>query len=275
MADHVLITGGASGLGKALALRYAKSGAEVCISDINADAAAEVISLIENASGSAFFLPCDITQQADVDRLFSTLNERWKTLDVLVNNAGVATAGSLGFEDIEQWQWVMNINLIGMVRMTKSFVSMLKQSTHADKPARIVNIASQAGITPIPLMASYNASKAAVVSFSETMYLELAREGLHVSVACPSFFDTNLDKSLRTSQPGADKLVKKMLSRSDINADEVADIIYRGAQAQEFMIITHKQGRSAYRLKRWLPTKRYLNMIKEKTKYFGKSRDSE
>lgn len=275
MSFNVLVTGGASGLGKALALRYAKAGAQVCISDINPDAAAEVVKQIENYQGQAFFIPCDITQQQDVDQLQQVLSEKWQHLDVLVNNAGVATAGSLEFEDIEQWQWVMNINLIGMVRMTKSFAPMLRPVSDNARTPSIVNIASQAGITPIPMMASYNASKAAVVSFSETMHLELAREGIHVSVACPSFFNTNLDKSLRSNQPGADKLVKKMLTRSDIDADQVADIIFQGAEKQQFMIITHKQGRAAHRLKRLLPTRRYLNMIKQKTRSFGVNRDPE
>lgn len=275
MSFHVLVTGGASGLGKALALRYAKAGAEVCISDINPEAAAEVIGEIEDLQGQAFFIPCDITQQQDVDQLKERLAEKWQHLDVLVNNAGVATAGSLEFEDIEQWQWVMNINLLGLVRMTKSLLSLIRPVAGSTRVPRIVNIASQAGITPIPMMASYNASKAAVVSFSETMHLELARDGIHVSVACPSFFNTNLDKSLRSQQPGADKLVKKMLTRSDINADQVADIIFRGSEKQQFMIITHKQGKTAHRLKRLLPTKRYLNMIKQKTRNFGVNRDTE
>ncbi|MEP7766313.1 SDR family NAD(P)-dependent oxidoreductase, partial [Sanguibacter sp. 26GB23] len=85
---------------------------------------------------------------------------------------------ALEYEDIEQWQWVLNINLLGLVRMTKAFVPLLSAQTHS----QIINIASQAGITPIPYMASYNASKAAVVSFSETMYLELAKSGIQVSV---------------------------------------------------------------------------------------------
>ena len=137
----------------------------------------------------------------------------------------------------------------------------------------IINIASQAGITPIPIMGSYNASKAAVVSFSETMHLELADKQIHVSVACPSFFNTNLDKSLRTKQPGVSSLVGKMLSRSSLTAADVARIIIDKSLSRDFMILSHKDGRMAYRLKRFLPINRYLNTVKAKTRHFGKIRE--
>lgn len=266
MSRNVLITGGGSGLGKAMALRYAKEKANLCIVDRDTTNGTEVVEQITSAGGSAFFIPCDITVQSEIDSLHATLRSKWQTLDVLVNNAGVATAGGLISEDIEQWQWILDINVLGMVRMTKGFVDMLKQS----QSAKIINIASQAGITPVPMMGSYNVSKAAVVSFSETMHLELRHNKIQVSVACPSFFATNLDKSLRTKQEGAGKLVTKMLNRSDISADQVAEIIVSETDGGKFMILTHKAGRTAYRLKRYLPTMRYLNMIAKKTKNFGR-----
>jgi NAD(P)-dependent dehydrogenase (short-subunit alcohol dehydrogenase family) len=201
--ERVLITGGASGLGEALALHYATNSAQVCIADINVEGAQTVLKKTAEVGGSAFFLTCDITQQQDVDNLASTIKERWSGLDILINNAGVATGGVLEFEDIDQWQWVMNINVLGMVRMTPAFAPMMK----AQKKASIINIASQAGITPISFMGSYNASKAAVVSFSETMHIELAKDNIQVSVVCPSFFPTNLDQGMRSTQPGVQELV--------------------------------------------------------------------
>ena len=190
MSWNVLVTGGASGLGKAIALRYASAGANVCICDINAEAASEVLEQLAALGSDAFFLTCDITQQDQIDALKQSVLEKWTHLDVLVNNAGVATAGGLAFEDIEQWQWVLDINLLGLVRMTRAFAPEMAKQKGSSQTPTIINIASQAGITPVPMMASYNASKAAVVSFSETMHLELARDGIQVSVACPSFFNT-------------------------------------------------------------------------------------
>jgi short-subunit dehydrogenase len=134
---------------------------------------------------------------------------------------------------------------------------------------KVVNIASQAGITPAPLMGSYNASKAAVVSFSETMHLELTDDNIHVSVACPGFFSTNLDESMRSKQLGVAKLVSKMLHKSsDITAAQVAEAIYQDSENLNFITITHKDGRSAYRMKRWLAPMRYLAMMKKQLKNF-------
>jgi NAD(P)-dependent dehydrogenase (short-subunit alcohol dehydrogenase family) len=265
MNKNVLITGGASGLGEALALHYAKQNFEVCIADLNSERAHKVVDTITQSGGAAFFLPCDITNEANIETLKQQLQTRWQKVDVLVNNAGVATGGALEFEDIEQWEWVLNINVLGMVRMCRAFVPMMKQQGGG----KIVNIASQAGITPAPLMGSYNASKAAVVSFSETMHLELADDNIHVSVACPGFFSTNLDESLRSKQPGVAKLVSKMLhNASDITAAQVAAAIYQDSETFKFMTITHKDGRTAFRIKRWFAPMRYLAMMKKQLKNF-------
>ena len=265
MMQTALITGGASGLGEALASHYAKQNFEVCIADLNHERGKKVVEAINNAQGKAFFLRCDITNDSDIESLKQQLQTCWNKIDVLVNNAGVATGGALEFEDIEQWEWVININVLGMVRMCRAFVPMMKQQG----AGKIVNIASQAGITPAPLMGSYNASKAAVVSFSETMHLELTHDNIHVSVACPGFFSTNLDESLRSKQPGVAKLVSKMLhSSSDITAAQVAEAIYQDSENHKFMTITHKDGRAAFRLKRWLTPMRYLAMMKRQLRNF-------
>ena len=265
MSKNVLITGGASGLGEALAHHYAKQGFEVCIVDLNPERGNNVVAAITKKNGKAFFLPCNITNETDIESLKQQLQSRWGKVDVLVNNAGVATGGALEFEDIEQWEWVININVLGMVRMCRAFVPLMKQQG----AGKIVNIASQAGITPAPMMGSYNASKAAVVSFSETMHLELDNSNIHVSVACPGFFSTNLDESLRSKQPGVAKMVSKMLHNySDITAAQVAEAIYQDSENCKFMTITHKDGRSAFRVKRWLPPMRYLAMMKKQLKNF-------
>ncbi|WP_299084087.1 SDR family oxidoreductase [uncultured Paraglaciecola sp.] len=271
MSKNVLITGGASGLGEALALQYAKQGFEVCIADLNPDRGNKVVAAIIEDHGNAFFLPCDITSEADIETLKQQLQSRWSEVSVLVNNAGVATGGALEFEDLEQWQWVLNINVLGMVRMCRAFVPWMKQQDGG----KIVNIASQAGITPAPMMASYNASKAAVVSFSETMQLELMDNNIHVSVACPGFFSTNLDESLRSKQPGVAQMVKKMLhTYSDITAAQVAAAIYQDSENNRFMTITHKDGRLAYRIKRWLSPTRYFKIMHNQLKNFKPPTDT-
>jgi len=267
-AKKILISGAGSGLGQAMAIQYAAQGAEVCVADINDEGGAETVSRIEQSGGHAFFIHCDITQQWDVDKLAIKLAERWQSLDVLVNNAGIATAGSIESESMQQWQSVIDINLLGHVRMTKGMLSLLRNSNSSERA--IINIASQAGITAGPNMGSYCVTKASVVSYSEVAYLELAPEGIHVAVACPAFLDTNLNRSLQTDDPNMQLLVNKLIKKSGVTADEIAQRILVGVDAKKFMIITHKDGRQTYRLKRFLPIDRYLKMALKRLQKFSK-----
>lgn len=264
----ILITGAGSGLGEALAKRYASAGSEICIADVNEEGGNAVVKQIQDAGGEAFFIKCDITQQWDVEKLTMALAERWRSIDVLINNAGVASAGTTETETLEQWQWILDINLLGQVRITKACLPLIRNSEAADKT--IINIASQAGLTPAPGMSSYCVTKAAMVSLSETMHLELAHDGIHVAVVCPAFFDTNLNQSLRTSDVKMQAVVTKLIKKSGVTADDVANKIFTAVEQKKFMIVTHKEGRKAYRLKRFLPMERYLNIVKKRTKKFVK-----
>lgn len=268
MNNKVVITGAGSGLGRALALKYASQGADVCVVDMNADGGEQTVSDIVSQGGNAFFQQCNITEQWEVDKLVVQLAEKWGSVDVLVNNAGVATAGQIEYESIDQWDWVMSINVIGQVRMTKALLPLLRKSNAAQRG--LINVASQAGLTSAPGMGSYCASKAAVVSFSETMYLELAPEGMHVSVVCPAFFETNLNQSLRTGDADMQGVVTKLIKNSGVTAESIAEQVYTGFNRSRFLIATHKQGRNAYRLRRFLPIDTYLSMMKKKTERFIK-----
>ncbi|MGI2112551.1 SDR family oxidoreductase [Shewanella frigidimarina] len=260
-SQNVVITGAASGLGKALALKWASQHAEVCVADINQPAGELVCQEIQALGGRAFFVPCDITNTDSITALVKALDERWQHIDVLINNAGVASADKIEVEPILQWRWVMEINLFGIVNMCQQFVPIFKQQGIGS----IVNVASQAGLTPIPFMSSYNASKAAVVSLSETLRLELADDNINVSVLCPGFFKTNLGSSLRTQLPTMEKLLGKLFDKSPINATKVADIAYQGESKKQFLLLTHQQGKRLYQLKRLLPLHWYFKLVLKQT----------
>ena len=131
-----------------------------------------------------------------------------------MNNAGVAQAGSIETTSIDDWRWIIDINLLGVVRGCRVFTPVLKQQ----RSGHLVNIASMAGLLDVPFMSSYNATKAAVVSLSETLQNELHATGIGVSVVCPSFFQTNIGESLRADDPGLRKAMSKLLARSAITA---------------------------------------------------------
>ncbi len=261
---RILITGGASGLGQGLALAWAEkhaAKAQICIADINAERGEETLSLLRDKGAEAIYQHCDITVQEDVTAAVEAVKRAFGGIDVVVNNAGVATGGSLEGESLAQWQWVMDVNVLGMVRVSQAFMPLFRQQGHG----RFINIASQAGITPVPCMGSYNAAKAAVVGFSETMHLELGPQNVKVHVVCPSFFKTNLDESMRTTEPTAKAMMDKMFEKASMTTSEVAQYIFDAVEKDQFMIITHPEGRLAYRMKKFLSRKGYLAQMSQRT----------
>ncbi|TQV76592.1 SDR family oxidoreductase [Aliikangiella marina] len=263
MHKRVLITGGASGLGKALALRWAQQGSNVCIADLNQERAEETVQELQALNVDAFFVHCDITDEASVESVKQAIVDKWQGIDLVVNNAGIASADSLEDEDLVQWRTIMNVNLFGAVIVTRAFAPLMK----AQNSGYFLNVASQAGITSIAMMASYNVSKAAMITFSETMRLELNDDNIGVSVLCPGFFKTNLKESLRTKSDQLRSVLDKVMERATITAEDVANYTFDAVSNKELMIVTHPEGRTMYRLKRWFP-KFYLKKMLEHTARF-------
>ncbi len=261
MPERLFITGGASGFGRALALNWAKDGAQVAIGDINAERGRVVADEIDAAGGRGLYLDCDVRCTDALTAAAARLDADWGGIDVLVNNAGVATAGSLAAESVEQWQWMLDINLLGVVRGCQAFLPVFERLGRGT----IVNVASQAGLTPIPRMGSYNSAKAAVVAFSETLSLELADRNVRVSVVCPSFFATNLGESLRTDEADMRRMLERMFDKADMTADEVAAYTVREIRRGRFLVMPHAVGRRAFMTKRLLPVRRYLALVRRET----------
>ncbi len=157
---RVFITGGASGLGLALAERYAKAGWRVAFGDVHLQRAGEALKALLPRCKDAKFLPCDVTRDGDLDQAAAWLLEHWDGVDFVINNAGVASGGRMEEISINDWQWIIDVNLLGVVRGCKTFVLILKKQGSG----HIVNISSLAGLVNAPLMAFYNAVKAAALT---------------------------------------------------------------------------------------------------------------
>lgn len=246
---RVLITGGASGLGRSLALRFAKEGAEICIADINLDGAAETISLVEKVGGSGFTYALDVRKEAEWNQLHDHIIERWGSLDVVVNNAGVATGDRIDAGEWEWWNWIIDINLKGVALGCRTFTPLFKKQAKG----HFINVASLAGLLSAPSMASYNASKAAVIAISETMHYELMPYGVGVMALCPGFFRTNLASGMKTSDPSMLKFVDKVFEKSELNGEDIADLAYQAMLKNKMICNPHPSGRRAYFIKRYLP----------------------
>src|SRR5690554_504541 len=256
------ITGGASGLGFALAQICAKGGWQVCIGDRDQERGEAVIGSLRKWQPKALFLPCDVTRMNDLESVAKTLQEQWGGVDVVVNNAGVAQVGKIDDTTLGDWQWIIDINLLGVVRGCKVFTPMFKQQGHG----HFINIASMAGLLDVPNMSAYNATKAAVVSVSETLQNEFVRDNIQVTVVCPSFFKTNLNQGMRSNIDGMDKKLDKLMSSSKLNAVDIARLIMKAVEKKKFHVLPHRQGRMAWYMKRWLPRRWYQKLLYSRIK---------
>jgi NADP-dependent 3-hydroxy acid dehydrogenase YdfG len=247
---RVLITGAGSGLGRALAFRFAENGWRVACADIRLDRAQATVKLITEFGVGAMALKVDVGNDASVEEMRDEVLGAWEGVDVVINNAGVASAGPVVQTSLDDWRWTLNINLMGVVRGCRAFLPILIEQGKG----RIVNIASFAGIANAPRMAAYSASKAGVISLSECLRgeLALANSAVRVCVVCPAFFQTNLMETARA--PAADKAAAtKLMKTSGDAADEVAAHIYQRMLRGDFLILPTKSEPSRWRMKRLLP----------------------
>lgn len=260
---RVLITGGASGLGATLAKLYSRNGWSVCVADIQKDMGeALAVALSKQYGNDCFFIELDVTSEENWQQVAGEIGKKWQGLDLLINNAGVASSGDIDQLPMKDFQWTMDVNLMGVVKGCFAFTPMIKQSE-----GTIVNVASMAGLLHMPSMAAYNASKAAVVALSETLYAELDPYGVHVAVLCPAFFQTNLTKNMRATASGGIQIANRLMEKSKIQADDVAQAVMDGVNNKDFYILTHPRERFFWRVKRYLPNL-YFKIIKNIGKKF-------
>ena len=219
----------------------------------------EVVGEIEALGGSGWYQRCDVRRVDDFQRLASWVNEHLGGLDVLVNNAGVASAGTLMAASEEEWHRLLEINLMSCVRGSRSVIPMMSRAGKG----HIVNVASFAALALAPGMMTYNVAKAAVVALSESLRGELFDQGVGVSVVCPSFFKTNLLSSMQDASPAVLQRVDRMMQRSSVTAEDVAADIFRAVANGRFMIISHREARRFYRLLRWFPEQAFKLKLRQ------------
>jgi NAD(P)-dependent dehydrogenase (short-subunit alcohol dehydrogenase family) len=235
--SRVLITGAASGLGEALTSAYRDRGDEVLATDLAFDA------VVSTRSTDGMHL--DITSDDDWATALGWVEEHWGGLDVLVNNAGVAGGGRIDVAGIDEWRWIVDINLFGVVRGCRTMTPLFKRQGSG----RIVNVASLAGLVHPAGMASYNAVKAGVVALTETLGHELAAYGVTAHAVCPSYFRTNLLSSLRGADEALGAVVTHLVETAPFTADDIASAVLAGLDAGDELILPDPMAQAAYDLK--------------------------
>ncbi len=256
----IAITGAGSGFGAALARHYASIGWNVGVSDISEERAKQTLLEIQEFGGDNFSMMLDVSNADHWQQLHDTVMHRWGGVEVLVNNAGVAAAGNIEDTSMEDWSWVLDIDLMGVIRGCHQFAAMMKRQ----KAGHMVNVSSFAGLAGLPFISAYGVAKAGVVALSEALRAEMYAYGVGVTVACPAFVKTGLLDTFRATESSAKDKVTRWMETSGITAEKVAEDIAKAVSENKFMLLTHPQTRAAWRLKRWFP-ERYYKMVAKRS----------
>lgn len=243
---NVLITGAGSGLGLALAHRHAARGDAVACVDRDGARAEAACAAMPGAGHAAF--TADVGSDASMAALRDAVLSQWAAPDVLVNNAGIASGGTLLDSTMAEWREVLEVNLLGVVRGCQAFLpGMLARGSGS-----VLNIASFAALAGAPSIMSYGVAKGGVLTLSDQLRAELHGSGVSVSVACPAFFQTNLLQQWHGSEAMKGHAAK-MMARSRDTLEDVADHIFAAFARGRFLILPTRGAAMHWRLKRWLP----------------------
>jgi len=252
-----VVTGAASGIGRALALRFAREGANVVVADVDTAGMEAVAADARGLGVKALAVRTDVTELAQVEALASRAFETFGAVHVLCNNAGVAAWGGLESATHRDWQWVLGVNLWGVIHGIEAFVPRM---IARGEPGHLVNTASMAGLIASKGLGVYNTSKYAVVGLSETLVKDLKPYRIGVSVLCPLGVSTQIRASernrpaaLRNEGPAGGAPVE-LIGRY-LEPDVVADMVLAAIHANELYVITHDEAleplrRRAERLER-------------------------
>jgi short-subunit dehydrogenase len=258
---RAFITGAASGLGKAFALELAADGWLIGLADINEANLNSISTEVEQAGGKPFTYLLDVSDRVQYKMVAEKFLSDAGGIDLLFNNAGVGDGGAFEAYSLENYEWMVNINQMGVLYGCWYFIPAMKKQ----KSGHILNTASAAAIGCAPTMGAYNMTKAAVVAISETLYGELMDDGISVSCIQPTYFKTNIAASARG---GAliKKVTQKFIDRSGLEAKEVAQEILHRAGKKELYIILPKDARKMWFFKRLAPTW-FRKKVKEQFMY--------
>ncbi len=248
-----VITGGASGLGKAFAKRLGEAGMKLALADVEVPVLEETVADLRSNGIEVIGVPCDVSSAQSMKNFSETVLAEFGEVHVLCLNAGVASGGPIVESSLEEWRWVLGVNLYGIIHGLDAFLPGLVEQNEG----HIVMTASIAGHTSFANLASYNASKHATVTIAETLFAEMkeAKSDVGVSCLCPGFVSTNIFTSDRNQPEELQTSLAEPPSEEEVNQREaalewlranalqpefVADLVYDAIIEKHFWIFTEE-----------------------------------
>ncbi len=252
-----VVTGGASGIGRAMALRFAREGMKIVLADIEQEALQHTQAEFRTLGHAAVGVHTDVSKAGDVEALAERALHAFGAVHIVCNNAGVAPGGVIWEHSVKDWEWVMGVNVWGVIHGVRVFTPILLGQ---DDEGHIVNTASVAGLLSLPGMGSYCLTKHAVVTLTESLYHDLAAHSdkVRCSVLCPAYVPTKISESERNRPAPLRELREKSsedLAREEqlkhavqsgrISADQVADSVFDAIRTGRFYILPHQKIKGA------------------------------
>jgi NAD(P)-dependent dehydrogenase (short-subunit alcohol dehydrogenase family) len=242
-----VVTGGASGIGRAMAECFAASGMKLVLADIERGPLDEAVARLRASGAEAIGVPTDVTRAAEVRALADRALEAFGAVHVVCNNAGVAPMGKLLETSLEDWRWVVEVNLMGVVHGVAVFGPLLVRQGGG----HIVNTASAAGLLAPPGLGAYAATKHAVVGLTETLYYELKDTGVGCSVLCPGLVNTRIFESERNrpaelggaaaSYGARQEQARKLISSQGTPPEQIAERVLQAIRSEALYILPHDE----------------------------------
>ena len=260
--DHLegrtaFITGGASGLGFAMAKAFAGAGMKIAIADVEDGALEKAVAALKEANADVIGIKLDVRDREAMDAAAAETKAAFGNVHLLVNNAGIGAGGPVQDMTHDDWDWTIGVNLNGVVNGVQSF---LKDMIAHGEGGHVVNTASMAGIFGAPGMSAYCATKFAVVGMSESMNADLAETNVGVSVLCPAFVKTNIFDSARNRPaeladtverertPEMEAMAEEIM-RTAQEPDDVAQRVLEAVREERFWIFTHGELKDMVRMR--------------------------
>ena len=256
-----VVTGGASGLGRAMALRFAREGMKIVLADVQADALKKTETEFANARIPVLAVRVDVSKGKDVEALADKAFKTFGGVHILCNNAGVAPGGKIWEQSAKDWEWTLGVNVWGVIHGIRAFVPrMLEQNVDC----HVVNTASVAGLLSLPGMSVYCVSKHSVVTLTECLHHDLVESGakMKASVLCPAYVPTGISDSER-NRPASlrderkksaeemkrEEQLRHAVRSGRISAEQVADLVLEAIKVEKFYILPHQKIKPAIEIR--------------------------